>query len=74
MSDNAADSQQPALSDDLVWHAQGIANELGVSLTQAQYLIRTGAVTVGRLGPKTIFTTRRQLRRDMTARMQAHNK
>jgi hypothetical protein len=70
MSDDIADSLLPALRDDSVWKAQGIADELGIPLTKAQYLIRIGALTVGHLGPKLIFTTRRQLRRDISARIQ----
>jgi hypothetical protein len=65
--EDAANSQQPAaLSDDLLWGAQAIADEIGRSLSETQYLIRTGAITVGRLGPKTLVASRRQLRRDLT--------
>jgi hypothetical protein len=58
--------QQEQLRDDLVWGTQAIADEIGRSLTETQYLIRIGALPVGRLGPKTLFASRRQLRRHLT--------
>jgi hypothetical protein len=65
MSDTT-DSQQSALSEDLVWGTQAIADELGLTLSQTQYLIRIGAITVARPGPKTLVAFRKQLRRDLT--------
>jgi hypothetical protein len=56
------------LADDIVYGAQAIADEIGQSLTRTQYLIRIGALPVGRLGPKLLFASRRQLRRRFTAK------
>jgi hypothetical protein len=64
MSDNATESQK--LNDDLVWGTQAIADEIGRSLTETQYLIRIKALPVGRLGPKIIFASKRQLQRHLT--------
>jgi hypothetical protein len=66
MTDNVADSQQPALSDDLLWGTKAIAGYIGRSLTETQYLIRTGAITVARTGPKQIIGSKKQLRRDLS--------
>ena len=57
------------LNDDLVWGTKAIADDIGKSLTQTQYLIRKKAIPVGRLGPKTIFASRRQLRQHLTPRL-----
>ena len=66
MSDDIGELQQAAIKDDLVWGTQRIADEIGKSLTETQYLIRVGALPVRRLGPKTIFASKRQLRRHLT--------
>ena len=58
--------QREELRDDLVWGTQAIADEIGQSLTRTQYLIRVGALPIGRLGPKTIFASKRQLRHRFT--------
>jgi hypothetical protein len=59
------------LNDDLVWGTQAIADEIGKTLTETQYLIRIKAIPVGRLGPKTLFASRRQLRQHLTPRKTA---
>jgi hypothetical protein len=64
MSSNAAEAQQVA--DDLLWGTQAIADEIGRSLSETQYLMRIGALPIGRLGPKLIFASRRQLRQRLT--------
>jgi hypothetical protein len=61
MSDTA-----DSLSDDLLWGCAAIADELGLSLSQVQYLVRTEAISIARLGKKTIVASRKQLRRDLT--------
>jgi len=66
MSDDAAELQQPTVSDDLLWGTQAIAQYIGKSLTETQYLIRIGRLPIGRLGPKTLFASKRQLRRHLT--------
>jgi hypothetical protein len=65
MSDNTAESQQD-ISDDLLWGTRAIAEFLGRSLTETQYLIRIDALPIGRLGPKTLFASKRQLQRHLT--------
>jgi hypothetical protein len=62
-----ADKQQ-ALSDDLIWGAQAIADFLGLSRSEVHYLLRMNALPVGRLGPKTIFASKQQLRRHFTTK------
>ena len=57
---------QSKLHDDLVWGTQAIADEIGKTLTETQYLIRKQAIPVGRLGKKTLFASRRQLRQHFT--------
>jgi hypothetical protein len=54
-------------ADDLVWGCAAIADYIGVSLTQCQYLIRQKRLPVGRLGPRLIFASRRQLQHHLTA-------
>jgi hypothetical protein len=71
MSDKVADSQQPALNDDLLWGTKAIADFIGRSLVETQYLIRKGKITVGRTGPKTIIGSKRQLRRELTQKATA---
>ncbi len=63
-NNNVADQSAP--SDDVLWGVPAIANFIGRSIHEAQYLIRTKAITVGRLGPKTIIASKRQLRRELT--------
>jgi hypothetical protein len=58
MSDDIAEK----LTDDLLWGTQAIADFIGKSLTETQYLIRIKAIPVGRLGPKTIIGSKRGLR------------
>jgi hypothetical protein len=60
MSNAAAELQQ--FTDDLLWGTQAIADYLGKSLTETQYLVRIKAIPVGRLGPKTIIASKRRLR------------
>jgi hypothetical protein len=69
MSEAAIETQHPAVSDDVLWGAQAIADFIGKSLTETQYLIRTGVLPVGRLGPKTLFASKRQLRRHLTPKI-----
>jgi hypothetical protein len=69
MPSNANEAQQDSLSDDLIWGTQAIADEIKRSLTETQYLIRIGALPIGRLGPKTIFASKRQLRRRLTPKV-----
>jgi hypothetical protein len=66
MPSDVAELQQLALNQDLLWGTQAIADYLGKSLTEAQYLIRIGALPIGRLGPKTLFASKRQLQRHLT--------
>jgi hypothetical protein len=66
MPNDVAELQQAAVSDDLLWGTQAIADYLGQSLHRTQYLIRIGALPIGRLGPKTLFASKRQLRRHLT--------
>jgi hypothetical protein len=66
MPDAAELQQQLAASDDLLWGTQAIADFIGQSLHTTQYLIRTNALPIGRLGPKTLFASKRQLRRHLT--------
>jgi hypothetical protein len=66
------DLQQPsALSDDLLWGTKAIADFIGRSLTETQYLIREKKITVGRPGKKTIVGSKRQLQRDLTPKTAA---
>ena len=65
MSDQAGEPQQ--VSDDLLWGTQAIADYIGRSLTETQYLIRIRALPVGRLGPKTLFASKKQLHKTLTA-------
>lgn len=65
MSDNANELQQLATSDDLLWGTQAIGDFIGRSLTETQYLIRINALPIGRLGPKTLFASKRQLQRHL---------
>lgn len=67
MTDDATDSQQQStLGADLLWGVQAMADELGLTLTEMQYLIRKKRISVTRLGPKTLVTSKPQLRRDVT--------
>ena len=61
MSENVAE-----LQDDLLWGTAAIGRFINKSLTETQYLIRVKAIPVGRLGPKIIFASKRQLRRTLT--------
>jgi hypothetical protein len=48
--------------DDVLWGTQAIADYIGKTLTETQYLIRIKAIPIGRLGPKTIIGSKRKLR------------
>jgi hypothetical protein len=61
--------QQLAASDDLLWGTRAIADYIGKSVTATQYLIRIAALPIGRLGPKTLFASKRQLQRHLTPRI-----
>jgi hypothetical protein len=58
------------VADDVLWGTQKIADFIGVSLVGCQYLIRRKKLPVGRLGPKTIFASKRELARHFTANTQ----
>jgi hypothetical protein len=66
MDDAINKSPQSELADDLLWGAQAIADYIGESLHRTQYLIRTGAIPVAKLGPKTLIGRKRQLDRHLT--------
>ncbi len=63
---DATELQQVAVNDDVLWGTQAIADYIGKSLSETQYLIRAGALPIGRLGPKTLFASKRLLRRHLT--------
>jgi hypothetical protein len=64
MSNAAVEVQQ--FTDDLLWGTQAIADYLGKSLTETQYLVRIKAIPVGRLGPKTIIASKRRLQKHIS--------
>jgi hypothetical protein len=64
MSDDI-ETKEDSPSDDIAWGTQAIADAIGRKLTETQYLIRIGALPVGRLGPKTIIASKRQLHRHL---------
>jgi hypothetical protein len=67
VSKQAAELQQlPAISDDILWGTQAIADEINRSLSETQYLIRTKKIPYTKLGPKTIIASRKQLARALT--------
>ena len=68
MSDDTADLQQSKVGNDLLWGTQAIADYIDRSLTETQYLIRIGALPIGRLGRKTLFASKRQLDRHLTSK------
>jgi hypothetical protein len=59
-------AELPKLTEDLLWGTQAIADFIGKSLTETQYLIRIRKLPIGRLGKKQIFASRRQLQRHLT--------
>jgi hypothetical protein len=59
------DAPKRAIRDDILWGGQAIADEIGRTLQEIYGLIRTNKIHVTHLGPKTIITTKRQLRRDL---------
>lgn len=61
--------EEPA--DDLLWGVPRIAKFIGKSLTETQYLIRMGLLPIGRLGPKTIFSSKKELRHHLTPKIPA---
>jgi hypothetical protein len=67
MSDDDAELQHP--TNDLLWGTQAIADYIGKSLTETQYLIRIKKLPIGRLGPKIIFASRKQLQRHLTPKV-----
>jgi hypothetical protein len=64
--EDAAELRQLAASEDLLWGTKAIADYIGKSLSETQYLVRTNALPIGRLGPKTLFASKKQLRRHLT--------
>jgi hypothetical protein len=65
-----ATEQQVAAGDDLLWGCQEIADYIGLSLREVQYLVRKKKLPIGRLGPKLLFASKRQLRRHLTSTTQ----
>ena len=64
MDTSNIEARQDRLGDELIWHAEGIAAELDVSVHRARYLVRTKKVPGSRLpGSREYFTTRRALRK-----------
>jgi hypothetical protein len=57
MSDTAAAD----LNDDLIWGTQAIADFIGISLSECQYLIRQKELPIGRMGKKTLFASKKKL-------------
>jgi hypothetical protein len=57
----------PPLGDDLIWGAQAIADELGIPIDRAYYLIRKKRIPAAKLGQKTIVASRKALKRALTA-------
>jgi hypothetical protein len=55
------DDQTNPLIDDLLWGTKSIAAFIGKSLTETQYLVGKNKIPVGRLGPKTVFASKKQL-------------
>jgi hypothetical protein len=62
---------QQQVADDILWGTQAIADEIGRTLSETQYLIRINALPVGRAGRKLIFASRRQLRARLTPKISA---
>jgi hypothetical protein len=61
------DTVKPStIGDDLIWGAQAIADELGVSVQRIYYLIRTQKIPITKIGNKTIIASRKQLRRSLS--------
>jgi hypothetical protein len=69
MSDDAAE-QQVAAGDDLLWGCRQIADFLGLSLREVQYLVRKEKLPIGRLGPKLLFASKRQLKKHLVSTTQ----
>lgn len=67
--DNSNIDEQPAsLGQDVVWGAQGIADELHIPVTRARWLIRARRIPVTRLpGGRQLFTTRQALKKAFRA-------
>ena len=65
MSDPAATE----LNNDVLWGTQAIADFIGRSLTETQYLIRQKELPVGRFGRKTLFASKRQLQKHFNNRV-----
>jgi hypothetical protein len=56
-----------SLSADLLWGAESIADELGVTVDRIYYLIRTQKLPIKKLGPKLLVASRRELRAALSA-------
>jgi hypothetical protein len=59
--------QSQKLADDIIWGGAGIAEELGIPVSRVYAMIHAGQLKVGRLGHRTIFISRKRLRRDLEA-------
>jgi orotate phosphoribosyltransferase-like protein len=57
------EERQDRLGDDLVWGANGIADELNVSIHRARYLIRKKLLPVTWISERHIVASRRALRK-----------
>jgi hypothetical protein len=57
------EERQDRLGSDLVWGANGIAEELDVSIHRARYLIRSGKLPITRISERHIVASRKALRK-----------
>jgi hypothetical protein len=64
-------SDDVELDSDLLWGASAIGRFIGKTLVETQYLIRTKQLPIGRLGAKTLFASKRQLRRYLASKTNA---
>jgi hypothetical protein len=63
--------QNASVAEDILWGTQAIADFLGRSLHETQYLIRKRALPIGRLGPKLLFSSKQQLQRRLTPQIES---
>jgi hypothetical protein len=66
----SAQGPPQTLSADILWGSAAIADYLGLTLSEVQYLIRHEKIPIGRLGPKLLFASKRQLHRHLTSETQ----
>ena len=60
------DNRLSALKDDVLWGVGEIAEELHCSVSKARDLMRKKVIPYKKFGPKTIMSSRKELRRAMT--------